>query len=693
MQKPPIAPRKRFRQRFHGVTLEDPYHWLRDPAYPAVTDPEILSYLNAENAWFDAFMSPHRPLVDALFEEIKARREPTEESVPFPDGDWMYQWAFEAEAQYRIWRRWPKNQPDQTGIILNEPVLAAGREYFALGGLSVSPNGRYLAWAQDTDGSERYEVRIKDLFTGKLLGDLLTDTAGAPVWANDNATLFYRKLSEQWRPYQIIRHRLGTSADADVLIYEEADPSFFVSAGKTQSEAYIVFSTGDHVTSEQRFLPADRPEDEPQLIVPRRSGHEYDADHHGDWLYIHTNDRHKNFRLVRAPVTAPGEENWESVIDGSDHHYLRSAVCFRDFIAIEERIDGLDQIRIRHYDGDEHYVQFPESAYEVGLGVNMEYAARELRIGYDSMVTPQTVYDYNLAQRKLSVRKVQQIPSGYDPSHYATERLMAPVRDGQQVPVSIVCRRDLVGHGPAPLYLYGYGAYGQAVAPGFSTSRLSLLDRGFVYAIAHLRGGDDLGYAWYEAGKQFARWNTFNDFVDVARHLIDTRRTSAGQIAISGGSAGGELIGVALNEAAELWGVAVAHVPFVDVLNTMLDASLPLTPLEWPEWGNPIQDPEAFAYIRSYSPYDQVRPQSYPPLLVTVGLNDPRVTYWEGAKFVARLRHAKTDDNPLLLKTNMGAGHGGRSGRFDALYEAAEEFAFVLIALSKEKDRPGPDRP
>jgi oligopeptidase B len=682
---PPIAPPKPHSREIHGITIEDPWHWLRDPAYPEVQDSEILAYLNAENAYFESFIAPHKPLVDTLFEEIKARRELTEESVPFPDGEWMYQWAYEADAQYRVWRRWPKHQPDQTGVILSEPELAAGHSYFTLGGLSISPNGRYMAWAQDTDGSERYHVYVKDLVTGVVLSDHLQNTAGAPVWANDDATLFYLRLSDQWRPYQVIRHRLGTSTNDDVLVYEESDPSFFVGVGKTQSEAYIVISSGDHVTSEQRLLPAGTPDAEPRLISARRHGHEYDVDHHGDWLYIHTNDRHKNFRVARAPVDAPGEENWERVIDGSDRHYLCEIACFRDFMVVEERIDGLDQVRIHSYDGSEHRVEFPESTYHAGLGTNMEYSVDQLRIGYTSMVTPQTVYDYDVARRELIVRKVQEIPSGYDASRYVTERLMVPARDGEQVPVSIVYRRDLVKDGTAPLYLYGYGAYGNAIAPGFSSTRLSLLDRGFAFAIAHLRGGDDLGYGWYEAGKRFARWNTFNDFIDTARYLIDERWTRAGRIACAGGSAGGKLIGVVINEVPELWGAAVAHVPFVDVVNTMLDETLPLTPLEWPEWGNPIEDPKALEYIRSYSPYDQIRAQRYPPLLVTAGLNDPRVTYWEAAKFVARLRHTKTDGNVVLLKTNMGAGHRGKSGRFDALYEVAEEYAFVLLALGQDE--------
>ncbi|MYA17598.1 MAG: S9 family peptidase, partial [Gammaproteobacteria bacterium] len=423
------------------------------------------------------------------------------------------------------------------------------------------------------------------------------------------------------------------------------------------------------------------PASEPRLVAARRQEHDYVVDHQGDRFVIRTNDTHKNNRLVTAPGDDPSEARWETLIAGSDERYITGFQPFADFLAVEERIDGLDQIRLVDRAGKSTYVEFPEAAYRVAIGANEEFVSRTLRISYESMVTPDTVFDYEVDTAQLRTRKVQEIPSGYDPAGYVTERAMAPARDGARVPVSIVFRKGTPTDGSAPLYLYGYGAYGSGMPPSFSTTRLSLLDRGFIYAIAHVRGGDELGYHWYEAGKLDKRTNTFNDFVDVARHLVAERFTRPGRIAIAGGSAGGELMGAVVNQAPELWGAVAAHVPFVDVLNTMLDTSLPLTPIEWPEWGNPIEDKAAFDYIRSYSPYDQLKAGHYPPMLVTAGLNDPRVTYWEPAKYVAKLRTLKQDDNLLLLKTNMGAGHGGKSGRYDSLYEVAEEYAFMVAAV------------
>ena len=680
---PPIALPKPHAFTHHGVTVEDPYHWLRDPHYPDVEDPEILGYIEAENSYFDAVMAPHQPLIAHLFAELKARQQPDEAAVPWKDGAYEYQWRYAQDAQYRIWTRWPVGQPDRVEPILDEVALADGLDYFNLGGLDISPNGRYLAYTTDTDGSERYTLHIKDLTSGELLPDTLTDLSGHTVWANDNATLFYVVLTENWHPYLVRSHRLGTGVDLDRDIYEETTGTFFVSIDKTHSDAFITIGAGDHVTNEVRFLPADTPDTPLRLIAPRRTGHEYDVEHHGDAFYIRTNDTHKNFRLVRAPIEDPAESNWQTVVAGSDRTYLTGLDCFAGFFVLEERIDGLDQIRIRTYEGSEHRVQFPEASYDAGLGTNAEYATQTLRIGYDSMVTPQTVYDYDLATRTLVTRKVREVPSGYDASQYTTERLMAPARDGVQVPISIVYRRDFKRDGAGPLLLYAYGAYGVAMSPNFSSARLSLLDRGFAYAIAHVRGGDELGYAWYEAGKLDRRTNTFNDFIDAAKFLIQQRYTGAGKLVAAGGSAGGTLTGAVANDAPELWGAIVAHVPFVDVLNTILDDSLPLTKLEWPEWGNPVEDKAAFEFIRSYSPYDQVAAHAYPPMLVTAGLNDPRVTYWEAAKYVAKLRSLKTDRNLLLLKTNMGAGHAGRSGRYDSLHEVAEEYAFVLTALGK----------
>ncbi len=678
----PVAPQKPYRFTRHGITVEDPYHWLRDPGYPDVTDPEILGYVEAENAYFEAVMAPQQALIDELFAELKARQQPDEAAVPWKDGAYEYQWRFADGAEYRKWVRWPVGFPDRVTTILDEPALAEGSDYFNLGGLDISPNGRYLAYTTDTDGSERYSLHVKDLESGDLLPDTLTGIGSGTVWANDNATLFYVVLSENWQPYLVRSHRLGQRVSTDRDIYEESSGTFFVSIDKTHSDAFIIIGAGDHVTSEARVIPADAPMTSPKLIAARRANHEYDVEHHGDYFYIRTNDTHKNFRVVRAPTAHPEETNWETVIAGSDRDYLTGLDCFADFFVLEERIDGLDQIRIRDYGGDEHRIEFPEASYDAGLGTNAEYAASVLRIGYDSMVTPQTVYDYDLASRTLVTRKVRQVPSGYDASRYTTERLLAPARDGVNIPISIVYRNDFERDGTQPLYLYGYGAYGVAMSPNFSSARLSLLDRGFAYAIAHIRGGDELGYAWYETGKLGQRTNTFNDFIDAAKFLIKRGYTGAGRLVAAGGSAGGTLTGAVVNAAPELWGAVVSHVPFVDVLNTILDETLPLTQLEWPEWGNPIEDKAAFELIRSYSPYDQLRAGAYPPMLVTAGLNDPRVTYWEAAKYVAKLRSLKTDRNPLLLKTNTGAGHQGRSGRYDALHEVAQEYAFVMMALT-----------
>jgi oligopeptidase B len=654
---------------------------LRDPAYPDVADPEIRAYLEAENDYFRAVMKPHRALVETLYQELKAREQPDESAVPWKDGAFEYTWRFaDAKAEYRVWSRWPAGNPGDETVILDEPALAAGHDYFRLGALALSPNDRFLAYAIDTSGAERYTVRVVDLATGAVLPDVITDAGGSLAWANDNATLFYTLLSENWRPYVVKRHRLGTPGAADAVVYQETG-SFFVGVDRSASDRFIFIDAGDHVTTEVRFLDADTPEAVPRLIAPRRARHEYELDHRGDYFYVRSNRSHRNFAVLRAPVADPREESWETLIEGSDHHYLTGLSCFANFLAIEERSDGRDEIRIRGYDGAEHYIALPEAAREAGLGTNAEFDTTKLRIDYQSMVTPQTVFDYDLATRSLATKKVRQVPSGYDPRTYATERRLVTARDGAHVPVSIVYRHGFVRDGRAPLLLYGYGAYGVALSPYFSTARLSLLDRGFAYAIAHVRGGDELGYHWYEAGKLDRRTNTFNDAIDVARALVADGYTAAGRIAIMGGSAGGTLVGAVVNDAPELFGAAVAQVPFVDVLNTMLDAELPLTELEWPEWGNPIEDADAFELIRSWSPYEGIGAHPYPPMLVTAGLADPRVSYWEAAKYVAKLRHEKTGDGIVLLKTHLDAGHGGKSGRFEYLEEVAEEYAFILVAL------------
>ena len=676
---PPRAEPRPYSYERHGQVIEDPFHWLRDPAYPTVGDEEVLAYLEAENAYFEAAMAPHSGLVETLFEEMKGRMKEDESSVPLRDGDWLYWWAFRPGMQYRTWYRRPASGGADR-VIFDEPVEAEGKEYFRLGKLALSPDGRLAALLVDESGSERFELRIRDLAAGEDI-ETVTDVAiGDPVWASDSGGIVFTEVNENWRSYRARYHRLGRPAAEDVTLYEETEElGFSVAVSRSQDRSLIFISTGDNSTSEVRFVPAGDPLAPLTLISPRLEKRQYSVDAAHGKLWILTNDDHVNFRLAEADPSRPGE--WVTVIEGSDRVYLRGFSSYRDHLAISERVDGLDQLRLRAYDGSEERIPFGEAAYSAGYVPNPEYAPQAYRLYYSSMVTPLTVYDYHLADRRLEVLKVQEIPSGYDPSLYATERLMVPARDGKQVPVSVVYPKDFPRDGSGKLFLYAYGAYGYAIPPDFSTSRISLLDRGFAYAIAHIRGGDDLGYDWFLQGKLENRVNTFTDFVDVARGLIAEGFSRPGRIAISGGSAGGELMGAVVNSDPELWGAVVADVPFVDVLNTMLDESLPLTPGEWTEWGNPIEDKAAFELIRSYSPYDQVKPQAYPPMLITGGLNDPRVTYWEPAKWAARLRAARTDDNLQLLKINMGAGHGGKSGRWEHLREVAEAYAFVLTQM------------
>jgi oligopeptidase B len=679
---PPIAEQRPHSFERHGITVEDPWAWLRDAGYPEVTDPDVLGYLEAENAYFGAVMAPHQPLIDRLFEEMRGRIKEDDSTVPQKDGDWLYWSDFETGGEYRRWWRKPVSGGADE-LILDEPALAAGKEYFRLGALSVSPDGRYLAYAIDDNGSERFEARVKDLTTGALLDDVIPGTLSELVWVADSSGFLYGLANEQWRTDNARLHRIGTPIEQDVELYHEVDEGWRVSVGETQSRRFLVISAGDHVTSEVRLIPADDPLAEPILVRARQPHVEYDVEEHDGTLFIHTNDTHPNFRLVTAPLERPSE--WAERLGPSDHFYMTGVTTFADFFVVEGREDGLDQIFLHRYEGGEATpIAFPEASYVVGLGDNPEYAVDTLRLGYESMVTPGTVIEYDVATADQRVLKVQTIPSGYDASKYATERLKIVARDGTEVPVSVVYPNGFPRDGTGKLYLYAYGAYGYAVPPGFSTSRMSFLDRGVAFAIAHIRGGDDLGQQWYLDGKLEKRTNTFNDFVDVARGLIEHGFTHEGGIAIAGGSAGGELMGAVVNSDPELWGAVVASVPFVDVLNTMLDDSLPLTPGEWPEWGNPIEDKAAFELIRSYSPYDNVRAQAYPPLFISGGLNDPRVTYWEPAKWAAKLRFTKSDSNVLLLKTNMGAGHGGKSGRWESLKEAAEEMAFVLWQLGVE---------
>lgn len=681
--QPPAAEQRPHTSTHHGITLEDPWHWLRDPGYPKIQDKDVLAYLKAENRYFQAQMAPHKALVEAIFQEMKGRVAEEDSTVPQKDGDWIYWSTFSRGSQYRRHYRKPATG-GADALILDENLLAEGKDYFQLGDLTISPDGKLMAYAYDDDGSERFEVHFRDLATGEDLLDVIPGTLSSLVWSADSRGLVYGLANDNWRTDNLHYHRLGDDPKKAKLLYQEPDIGFSVDVDLSAQEDWILIETGDQVTSEIRLVPASDPTAEPILVSARQEGREYSVDVREGRLYILTNDEHVNFRLATATLETPGQ--WQTLIPGSDSHYLTDFLLFQDFFVTEGRINGLDRVEIRRYTTPEQAesIAFPEASYTAGLGSNPEYAVTTLRLEYESMVTPGTVYDYHLADKRLETLKVQQIPSGYDPSQYQTERLLITARDGTQVPVSLLTKKGFKKDGSQPLHLYAYGAYGYATPPDFDANRLSLVDRGFAYALAHIRGGDDLGYQWYLDGKLSKRINTFNDFVDVARGLIAQGYTAPGKISASGRSAGGELMGAVVNQAPELFGAVAAHVPFVDVLNTMLDETLPLTPGEWPEWGNPVTDKAAFDYIRRYSPYDNIEAKAYPPMLFTAGLNDPRVTYWEPAKMVAKLRALKTDDHVLLLKTNMGAGHGGKSGRYERLREYAEEAAFILWQMTSK---------
>ncbi len=678
---PPIAARKPHVNEAHGVQWTDDWHWLRDPNYPNVQDSEVLDYLKAENAYFEAAMKPHEALVEQLFQEMKGRIKEDDSSVPIKDGDWFYRSAFKEGTQYRDWYRRPAAGGDEV-LIYSENEEAEGKEYYRLGAFAVSPDGRLLATLVDDDGSERFKLRVRDLSAGNDIETVTTVGIGQPVWTSDSKGLVFTEVNDQWRSYRAQFHRIGDDPSKAVTIYEEKDDiAFSVGVSRSTDDTLIFISTGHNSSNEVRLVPADRPDAPLTLIRPRQTDVQYEVDAAHGTLWILTNDDHVNFRIVTADPANPGE--WSELVAGSERTYLRGVTSHRDHLLIQSRVEGLDQLVLRDYaSGDEERVPFAEASYSASFTGNPEFAPGSYRLSYSSMVTPATVYDYHPAERRLETRKIQEIPSGYDASQYVTERVTVTARDGASVPVSVLRRKDSRKDGSGKLFVYGYGAYGFAVPPAFSTSRLSLVDRGFAFAIAHIRGGDDLGYQWFLDGKLTKRTNSFNDFVDVTRGLIAEGYARAGRVAAQGGSAGGELMGAAVNQSPELYGAVVADVPFVDVLNTMLDDTLPLTPGEWTEWGNPITDRAAFDLIRSYSPYDNVEPKDYPAMLITGGLTDPRVTYWEPAKWAARLRATKTDGNQLLLKINMGAGHGGKSGRWNSLFELAEAYAFVVTQIA-----------
>lgn len=686
----PIAPVKKSVKTYHGQTLSDDYAWLRADNWqdvmrdPSLLDAEIRDYLEAENAYVSAIMSETEELQSDLKNEMKGRIKEDDSSVPSPDGPWSYYTSFVTGGEYPLICRQPRDG-GQEQVLLDGNAMSEGHDYFSLGGATHSPNHRYLAYGLDLKGSEFYTIKIRDTETGEDLEDTIENANPGAVWASDNQTLFYTRLDENHRPRQVFRHTLGTPVDEDILVYDEKDPGFFVGVGTTQSREFIQIGAHDHQTSEVYLIDADNPESEPKCVEPRTAGHEYSVEHDGYRLLILTNiDNAEDFKIVETPVETPGRSNWRDFEPHRPGRLILSISAFEDYLVRLERENSLPRIVVtRLSDGEEHEIAFDEEAYSLGLSPGYEYETEFVRFTYSSMTTPSQVFDYDMELRERELRKVQEVPSGHDPDDYVTRRVIAPAHDGEQVPVSLVYHRDTPLDGTAPVLLYGYGSYGISIPAAFSTNRLSLVDRGFIYAIAHIRGGKEKGYRWYTEGRREKKTNSFKDFISATEHLISEGMTAKGNIVAHGGSAGGMLMGAVANMAPDLWRGIIAEVPFVDVLNTMLDDTLPLTPPEWPEWGNPIESKEAFDWIRAYSPYDNIEAKDYPHILALAGLTDPRVTYWEPAKWVARLRATRTDDNLTLLKTNMGAGHGGASGRFDRLNEVALSYAFALKVTGK----------
>jgi oligopeptidase B len=681
---PPVARIVPRVETVHGELRIDDYFWLRNRS-----DPEVMAYLEAENRYTASVMQPTSGLQEQLYQEMRGRIKETDLSVPEQMDEFLYYTRTEAGGQYPIFcRRRDENGTEE--VLLDQNPLAAGHGYFRLGALAVSPDHQRLAYSVDTTGAEEFTLYVKDLASGELLPERLAKTSQSVAWANDSRTLFYTVLDDAHRPCRLYRHHLGTNPVEDVLVYFEPDQAFFLDISRTRSRAYLLLDICSHSTSEVRFVSADRPEEDFRVVQPRAAGIEYTVSHHDDRFFITTNDAAPNFRLVQAPVFSPGREHWTPVLPYRPEVKLDATDAFRDHLVVYERSSGLRQIRVLELgSGQEHVVSFPEPVYTVRAHGNPEYDTTLLRFTYTSLVTPSSVIDYDLALRTWTVRKQTEVLGGYDPSLYRSERLNAIASDGTAVPISLVYRLPLQLDGHRPLLLNGYGAYGLSYDPMFSSNTLSLLDRGFVVAIAHVRGGEEMGRSWYEAGRLLNKRSSFTDFIAVAEHLIARGYTSPERLVINGGSAGGLLVGAVTNMRPDLFRVVLADVPFVDVVNTMLDASLPLTVIEYDEWGNP-NDRTAYDYIRSYSPYDNVEARDYPHMLVTAGLNDPRVAYWEPAKWTAKLRAKKTDNHRLLLRTNMGAGHGGASGRYDFLREIAFKYAFVLdvLGLPEHGSRP-----
>ncbi len=671
----PVAAKKPHELTIHGHTRIDNYFWLRER-----DNPEVIAYLEAENAYREFKMKGTEKLQKDLFKEIVGRIRQDDESVPYKENGYYYYTRYEEGKEYPVICRKKGSLDAEEEVMANVNEMAEGYAYYQVGGLSVSPDNRYLAMGIDTVSRRKYTIYIKDLETGTMLDDAIPVTTGGSAWANDSKTLFYtRKDDETLRSKSIHRHTRGSDAATDVLVYEEKDETFSTFVYKTKSKQYLVIGSTSTLTSEYRFLPSGQPEGEWKVVQPRVRGVEYHVSHFGNYFYIITNLDATNFRLMRAPVSTPGQEYWEEAIPHRGDVLLKSIELFKDYLVVEERKEGLVNLRVIRWDnGEEYNVDMDEEVYTAWISVNPELDSKILRFGYTSLTTPNTIYDFRMDKREKILMKQDEVLGGdFDPANYETKRLYAEASDGKQIPMSIVYRKGITLDGQNPALIYGYGSYGYTLDPRFASSRLSLLDRGFVFAIAHIRGGQINGRPWYEDGKLLKKMNTFTDFNACAEHLIETGYTNPEKLFAMGGSAGGLLMGAIVNLQPELYKGVVAAVPFVDVVTTMLDEDIPLTTSEYDEWGNP-NEKEYYDYMLSYSPYDQVEAKAYPNMLVTTGLHDSQVQYWEPAKWVAKLRDMKTDDNLLLLYCNMDTGHGGASGRFEQYKETAMEYAFLL---------------
>ncbi|HEX9751840.1 MAG TPA: S9 family peptidase [Methyloceanibacter sp.] len=686
--RPPRAARRPLTSRHHGIARVDDYAWLRSSNWqavmrdPALLEPEIRSYLEAENAYTKAIMAGTEPPQEALFAEMKGRIKEDDVGVPAPDGAFAYYTRFVIGGQHPLFCRKARDGGEEQ-ILLDGNALAKPHAYFRIASVTHSPDHSLVAYAVDTKGSELYTVKIIEAGTGVLVDSRIADSNGALEWAADSRNLLYIWLDNEHRPRRVLRHQIGADT-ADALIHEQDDPGYFLGLDATQDRRFLLLSVHDHETAEISLIDAADPSAAPRLIAPHEAEHDYSVDHHDGQLIILTNSEGaEDYRIVAAPADNPGREHWREIEPHKPGRLILDVVAYKDYLVRLERENGLPRIVVRRFaDGEEHEIAFDEEAYALGISPGYEYDTPTLRFTYSSMTTPAQVFDYNMKTRARELRKTQEIPIGHNPSLYVTRRVMAPAKDGETVPVSLLYRKETPLDGSAPLLLYGYGAYGLSIPAGFSTNALSLVDRGFVYAIAHVRGGKDKGDRWYKSGKREKKMNSFSDFVAAGEFLAEQGFTSRGRIVAHGGSAGGMLVGAVANMAPDLFLGIIAEVPFVDVLTTMLDVSLPLTPPEWPEWGNPTESEADYRTIAAYSPYDNVRAMNYPHILALAGLTDPRVTYWEPAKWVAKLRALATGQELILLRTNMEAGHAGASGRFERLKDVALAYAFALRVTS-----------